>query len=256
MADVPTMTANRPIWIDLSSSDPAGSRAFYEKVFGWSIEISDDPQYGGYGIARLRDKDVAGIGGTMSPDQPTAWSVYLGSPDAAALGARVQAAGGRVIAPAFQVGDAGRIAVFQDPTGAFVSAWQPDTMSGFTATGPGTYQWAELSSRGIEAAIPFYESAFGWTHHTMPYPGTTGGYTQFFANGAAIAGGVEMSPMVPAQVPSYWMVYFAVEDVDATFARVLAADGREMLPPTDFPGGRFAIVADPQGATFAFRSVA
>ena len=56
--------------------------------------------------------------------------------------------------------------------------------------------------------------------------------------------------MVPAEVPSYWMVYFSVDDVDETYRKALATGAHEMLPPSDFPGGRFAIVSDPQGATF------
>ena len=57
-----------------------------------------------------------------------------------------------------------------------------------------------------------------------------------------------MNPMVPAEVPSYWLVYFAVDDVDASFRKAIELGAREMLGPQDFPGGRFAIVADPQGA--------
>ena len=47
------------------------------------------------------------------------------------------------------------------------------------------------------------------------------------------------------------MVYFSVADVDEVFGAVLVASGREMVGPTAFPGGRFAIVADPQGEVFA-----
>jgi hypothetical protein len=61
--------------------------------------------------------------------------------------------------------------------------------------------------------------------------------------------------MVPAEVPSYWMIYFAVADVDETFKKAMDAGGREMLGPQDYPGGRFAILSDPQGAVFAIRSV-
>jgi uncharacterized protein len=59
-----------------------------------------------------------------------------------------------------------------------------------------------------------------------------------------------MNPMVPAQVPSHWLVYFAVDDVDASFKKALAGGAREMTAPRDFPGGRLAIVIDPQGAAF------
>jgi predicted enzyme related to lactoylglutathione lyase len=61
---------------------------------------------------------------------------------------------------------------------------------------------------------------------------------------------MEMNPMVPAQVPSYWSVYFAVDDVDKAFQKAIAGGGKEMLEPADYPGGRFAILSDPQGAVF------
>jgi uncharacterized protein len=153
------------------------------------------------------------------------------------------------VMPAFDVGDQGRMAVFQDPAGAFISAWQPRAMGGFGAGHPNMFAWAELNARGVERAIPFYETVFGWTSETRPMPGGPP-YTMFQLDGVDVAGGMEMSPMVPSEVPSYWMVYFGVDDVDATFASVLAAGGREMMAPMAFPGGRFAIVADPQGAAF------
>lgn len=56
--------------------------------------------------------------------------------------------------------------------------------------------------------------------------------------------------MVPAEVPSYWQIYFNVDDVDAAYARALELGATEMLAPQDFPGGRFAIVSDPPGASF------
>jgi hypothetical protein len=59
-----------------------------------------------------------------------------------------------------------------------------------------------------------------------------------------------MNSMVPAQVPSYWTVYFAADDVDKAFKKAVDAGGQEMLAPQDFPGGRFAILSDPQGAVF------
>ena len=249
MAEARTSIANKPIWVDLSTPDPTGARDFYARLFGWDLVVNDDPQYGGYAMARIGEEDVAGIGPTMSPQAPAAWNLYIGAADAAAIGAKVTAAGGTVVAPAFAVGDVGRMAVFQDPSGAFISAWEPITMEGFRSTGEAKFGWAELSARGIARAIPFYEQVFGWTHRTSPM-GDAGDYTEFLLDGQSIAGGTEMNPMVPAEVPSYWLAYFTVEDVDQAFAAATSAGGREMLSPQDFPGGRFAIVADPQGAAF------
>jgi predicted enzyme related to lactoylglutathione lyase len=248
-------TTGRPMWIDLASKDPAGSRAFYSQLFGWDVHVSPDPQYGGYGRALLDGKDVAGIAPTMSPEAPTAWSMYIGTEDAAALGDAVTAAGGTVVMPAFDVGDQGRMAVFQDPTGAFISAWQVTSMGGFQTTGPGTFGWAELNARGVDRAVTFYETVFGWTDRTSDIPDGTK-YIEFLQGTDSIAGALEMHSMVPAQVPSYWMVYFSVADVDASYAAALAAGAQEMLPPRDFPGGRFAILSDPQGATFGLLKTA
>ena len=93
---MPVMNQDRPAWVDLSTSDPAGAHAFYTSVFGWQIEVETDPQYGGYAMARADGFDVAGIG-PAQPGAPTAWSLYLGTDDAVALGERVAAAGGTML---------------------------------------------------------------------------------------------------------------------------------------------------------------
>jgi hypothetical protein len=244
-----TAETARPVWVDLSSTDAAASRDFYAKLFGWEVTVSPDPQYGGYARARLGGRDVAGIGPAQSTAAPTAWSVYIGTADADAVAARVGAAGGTVVVPPFDVGDMGRMAVFQDPAGAFISAWQPRAMAGASGAGPGTFGWAELNARGLDRAVPFYRAVFGWTTRTSDMGGGRE-YTEFLAGDESVAGAWEMDPMIPAEVPSYWMVYFAIEDVEASFRRAVELGAREMLAPQDFAGGRFAIVADPLGAAF------
>jgi uncharacterized protein len=240
---------DKPVWVDLASSDPAGSRAFYSRLFGWKVEVNPDPQYGGYGIAELDGRRVAGIGPKMTAEAPTAWSVYIGTDDADDLARRVHAAGGTVVVDPMTVGDQGRMAVFADPAGAVISAWQPISMAGFSSGGPDSFGWAELNARGFEKASAFYAKVFGWRPEASPMPDGTV-YTQFAIGEAMIAGGMEMNPMVPLGVPSYWLPYFAVGDVDASYGKALAAGAQEMLGPTDFPGGRFAILSDPQGAAF------
>jgi len=255
MAEAKTAIANKPAWVDLSSSDPAGSREFYAKLFGWKVEVDPDPQYGGYALAKLNGKDVAGIGPKQSPEGPSAWAVYIGTPDAEELGKKVQAAGGKVIAPAFDIGEQGRMAVFQDPSGAFISGWQPTRMGGFQIGGANTYGWAELNARGVDKALPFYKKVFGWTVKTSPMGESGPPYNEFQIGGESIAGAMEMNPMVPAEMPSYWMVYFSVPDVDKAFKKATDAGATEMMAPQEFPGGRFAILSDPQGAAFGLLSM-
>lgn len=251
MADIKTAVANKPVWVDLSSDDAAASRDFYAKVFGWKLEVNPDPQYGGYAMANVGDQAVAGIGPKMAPQAPTAWTVYIGTEDAKATAGKVEAAGGKVIAPPFAVGEQGVMATFQDPSGAFISVWQPGAMAGVFPSGkPNTFGWAELNARGVEKAIPFYKAIFGWTAKKSEMGEGAPPYNEFQLNGESIAGGTEMNPMVPAQVPSYWLVYFAVDDVDGSFKKATVGGAQELVAPMDFPGGRFAIVRDPQGAPF------
>jgi len=183
-------------------------------------------------------------------EAPTAWSLYIGSEDLDALARTVEAAGGKTIAPPFDVGDQGRMAVFQDPSGAYISGWQPARMGVFTSGVENAFGWAELNARGIDRAIPFYTKVFGWTTKVSPMGEGMGDYTELQLGGTSILGAMEMMPMVPAEVPSYWMVYFNVADVDASFKRAIELGAREMVAPSDYPGGRFAILGDPQGAAF------
>ncbi len=250
MAEVSTATATKPTWVDLATSDADASRDFYSKLFGWDIEVTADPQYGGYALARIGGSDVAGIGPKQSPDAPTAWGIYIGTDDVDGVANKVQAAGGAVIAPPFDVGDQGRMAVFADPTGAVISAWQAGGMRNFLSNQPNTLGWAELNARGLERAIPFYETVFGWTHKTSPF-GDGQEYTEFLLDGESIAGAFEISPTSPADVPSYWAVYFSVDDVDGAFQKAIELGAQEVVAPQDYPGGRFAVLTDPQGASFA-----
>ncbi len=252
MAEAKTAVTHKPTWVDLSTSDPKAAREYYATLFGWKIEELGE-EAGFYSLARIGDKDVAGIGPKQSPEGPSAWMVYIGTADAEDTAKKVEAAGGTVIAAPFDVMDQGRMAVFQDPSGAFISVWQPAKMAGARLIGePNTLGWAELNSRGVDKSIPFYKKVFGWGEKTSEMAPDAGGgqYTEFQLAGDSIAGGMEMNPMVPAEVPSYWMVYFAVDDVDKAFKKATEAGGQEMLAPQDMPGGRFAILSDPQGAAF------
>ena len=60
MAQVASAVTSKPAWVDLATTDPEAAKDFYSKLFGWSLEVSDDPQYGGYATAKLEDKSVAG----------------------------------------------------------------------------------------------------------------------------------------------------------------------------------------------------
>ena len=253
MAETKTSVANAPIWLDLSSSNPDASREFYSKLFGWKIDVNPDPQYGGYALAKLGGKDVAGIGPKQDPSGPSAWLIYVGTKDADETVKKTTAAGGHVIVEPIQVGPQGRMVVIQDPAGAFIGVWEPGEMKGAgVMNAPNSFSWSELNARGIDKSLDFYKKVFGWSHKVSEMGGQGGmpAYNEFQVNGESIAGGMEMNDMVPKEVPSYWMPYFEVADVDKASSKAKELGAQEMVPPQDFPGGRFSIVSDPEGAAF------
>jgi len=251
MAEAKTAVAHKPVWTDLSTSDPKAAGKFYSSVFGWKVEVNPDPQYGGYALAKAGGKDVAGIGPKQMDEAPTAWTVYIGTPNAAETAKKAEAAGAKVIVPVMEVGEQGHMAIIQDPSGAYLGLWQAGKMQGSQSTGSNAMGWAELNARGFHKAEPFYKKLFGWGEKKTPASAENPTeYTEFQLDGKSVAGAMEMNPMVPAEVPSYWMVYFNVDNVDKAFDKVIAEGGKEMVSPQDMPGGRFAIVSDPQGAAF------
>ncbi|TMD07750.1 MAG: VOC family protein [Chloroflexi bacterium] len=162
MPEVAVSAPGTPTWIDVSTKDVDGAVAFYEGVFGWQT-VDPGPDAGGYRLFKKNGKDVAGIGPTQDPNQPPAWSVYIATENADATAEKVKQAGGNVIAPPFDVLKSGRMAVFQDPTGAFISVWQANEMKGSELMDePGTLAWAELNTRGVDNAKGFYKQVFGW----------------------------------------------------------------------------------------------
>lgn len=251
MPEVATYAPAIPVWADLATSDLEAAKKFYRQLFGWDLQTAPDPEAGGYTMAALKGKDVVGLGPQMSKDQPPMWSVYFGTDDADATARKVTEAGGQVIAPPFDVLKSGRMAVFQDPSDAYFSVWQPGEHRGFGVTeAPNSFAWAELNTRGLEKVKAFYQKVFGWAIKSSPMGEGMPPYTEWQLNGKSIGGGMEMGSQMPAQVPPHWLVYIAVSDTDAAAKKVSELGGRVNFPPSDYPGGRFAVVADPQGAVF------
>jgi uncharacterized protein len=238
-----------PSWVDIGT-DVEPAKEFYSSLFNWTtLDAGPPEETGGYGFFQKDGQMVAGYGPQQGQGPPY-WSTYVSVADADQVAKEVEAAGGTVIMAPMDVMAAGRMAVFQDPQGAFISAWQPGEHIGAQLVNePGSISWNELNSRDVEGSKAFYTRVFGWaelTHTGGPMP-----YTEFQLGGQSIAGMLEMPPMVPAEVPSHWLVYFAVEDTDASVAKAQELGGSVRMEPMDIPVGRFAVLGDPQGATFA-----
>lgn len=238
-----------PSWVDLSSTDLAGAKAFYGALFGWDA-TEGSPEAGGYCMFQKQGKNVAGLGPVMDSSQSPTWMTYVSVQDADATIAKVGAAGGTVVVAPMDVLDAGRMAVFIDPTGAALALWQPGAHSGADlANEPGTFTWNELQTRDTAAAESFYRSVFGWgadTRRDGPLA-----YTEWKRGADSVGGMMDMPAEVPPQIPAYWLVYFAVEECDASAAQSTGLGGAILLDPLDVAPGRFAVLSDPTGAVFA-----
>jgi predicted enzyme related to lactoylglutathione lyase len=240
-----------PSWIDLSTTDRAAAKEFYSALFGWTYEDQQAGPDATYTMASLKGATVAGMADLMS-DQvaqgvPPHWQSYVTVADADATATAATSAGGTVLAGPFDVVDAGRMAVLQDPTGAVVAIWQPVNHIGAGLVNEhGTLTWNELMSPDVEKAAGFYKAVFGWDAETNTAGGMT--YTEFKVGGQSIAGA--MAPPMEG-IPPVWGIYFAVDDTDATVAEATRRGATLINGPVDIPVGRFAVLMDPQGAVFS-----
>ena len=106
--------------------------------------------------------------------------------------------------------------------------------------------WYELATNDLAGAEAFYAAVLGWNWSDSGTPGMT--YMLGKSDGDMVAGMMTATPPQPVA----WQVYFAVDNCDATFEQAKALGAQAYVPPADIPNtGRFAVMGDPQGATFA-----
>jgi predicted enzyme related to lactoylglutathione lyase len=247
MAERTAYAPGIPCWVDLQTSDQAAAKRFYTALFGWGYDEQPMGDDAVYAMSTIRGKHAAAIA-PLPPQQgiPPHWNTYVASADVDATTDRVSGAGGSVVMPPMDVMDAGRMAVIQDPTGAMICAWQAKNNIGSQVVNEaGAFTWSELSTSDVDKATAFYGKVFDWKTQ-RPFEGTD--YTVLQNDDRAI-GGAMKSPM--EGMPSFWLVYFDVDDTDATVKTARDNGASIMVEPTDIPEvGRFAVITDPQGASF------
>lgn len=191
---------------------------------------------------------------SLNPDMlargvPPHWMIYVAVTDADKTAEKIAPAGGKVVAPPFDVMDYGRMAILQDPAGAMISIWQPKTHPGVGITGvPGTVCWADLMTPEPQRAAEFYGQVFDW----RPEPGKDGSGYLHIKNGNDYIGGIPPKEHFNPNTPPHWMIYFQVQNSDSSTTQAGKAGANIYVPPMTVEGvGRWSIVADPQGAAFA-----
>jgi predicted enzyme related to lactoylglutathione lyase len=260
--------AGVPCWVETLQPDPQAALDFYGPLFGWEFSgpgpMPGDPP-GQYFVARVRDRDVAGIGSLPERSGPPApaWSTYIRVDSADETAEQAKHAGGSLRDGPFDVLPAGRMAVLADPTGAPVCVWEARAREGAQLVNePRAWSMSLLHTSDPERSNAFYGAAFGWEPERFDaggaeitlwrLPGYVGGEPLQPVPRDVVAGMIPSGgDDSPSAVQPHWSVDFWVDDADATAEHATKLGGKVVVPPYDTPGFRSAVLADPGGAMFS-----
>jgi predicted enzyme related to lactoylglutathione lyase len=241
-------------WIELNTTDQNAAKTFYSKLFGWQPDDSPMGPDAFYTTFKIDGRSAAAAFSMDSAQRaqgvPPHWGIYMQVANADDAAAKAKQLGGNVIAGPFDVMEYGRMAVLQDPTGAYFCVWQSKTHTGIQiAHVNGALCWADLSTDDPKRAEEFYGGLFGWQF--IRDAKDPSGYLHI-QNGEHMIGGVPPGTHRKPGVPPHWLAYIQVDDVDAVAKNAAAMGAKLLLPPMSMEGvGKMSVVADPQGAVFA-----
>jgi len=254
MQETPEYKPGTFCWVELGTSDSAAAKKFYTELFGWGFNDHDAGPGMVYTMLTLDGKEVGALY-QMPPDMasmgiPPNWLSYAAVASADESAAKAKELGATLMKEPFDVMDVGRMAAVQDPTGAVFALWEGRAHKGAGVVNvPGSLVWNELATTDTAKAGEFYSRLFGWKPDVKQFGPME--YT-IFQHGERGAGGMFQITPEMTGVPPHWLVYFSVDDCDATVKKATELGAKTMKPADDIPGvGRFAILKDPQGAAFA-----
>ncbi|HEX3454782.1 MAG TPA: VOC family protein [Gaiellaceae bacterium] len=231
------------VWRENVSTDPQRAQAFYTQLFGWEIEHFQAGDFD-YPMISSGGKTHGGFP-TVPEGTPAHWVSNVLVDDTDDTIEKAKSAGGELLVGPMDIPEVGRYAVLKDPQGAVFVAFQGTGEGGPTGEG-GVFVWDELGTQDVGGAETFYNAVFGWTTSDMGEE--YGGYKIFNLGEKGVGG---LMKMPDPSVPSMWVPYVAVEDVDATVAKAQELGGSAVIEGMDVPNvGRIAVLTDPNGAAF------
>lgn len=252
MAEMTSYPAGTFCWVDLATNAPEAAKTFYGEIFGWTSEDLATDYEVPYSILERDGKRAAALY-EMAPEQGAFpyWASYVRVMDVQASAEQAVELGGRLVMPAVDVMQLGRMAFIQDPTGAVLGLWEPGSLFGAELDNTyGARSWSELQTRNTKAAARFYQDLFGWSARTSKSL-MDGRYTLFELDGKEVGGMLELDASWGSMPPN-WSIYFGVEDCDGAVATTKRLGGSIVMDPMEIENvGRFAFLGDPQGAIFA-----
>lgn len=261
-----------PCWVDCQQADPGSVLPFYSGLFGWTFEsvMPEGSDGGEYHMGRIRGLDAGAIASLPPGAPPRAqWNTYVAVSDIEDGTAAVRDAGGTVLMEAFDVMDAGRMAVVDDPEGAALCLWQANENIGARVVNEhGALNFNSLATRDLASAEAFYQAVFGWRilpldsgamwilpgygdHLEAKTPGLRANMEQMGAPDGFVDVVARVNTIAADDdSPSGWTVTFGVDDAAAAAAKAIELGGEVVAGPFDAPWTRLAVIRDPGGAEF------
>lgn len=248
-----------PCWVDTVQPDPDAAVAFYGSLFGWTF---DPVCPNGYRVARANGRRVVGVGPAPAGVDRGAWLTYVLVADLDETARSVAEAGGTTLTGPLEGENGERTALFADPSGAPFGVRQGSTPTvAEIVDAPGAWQMSALHTPDLTGAQAFYARVFGWRLTTTSPAGIglwhLAGSTRRESDPTLPDDVVAVATATdPASgVPPHWAVNVQVPDAGACAARVVELGGSLLVPPTDAPGFRNAVLADLGGGVLAVSQI-
>ena len=253
MAVATSTVLGRPVWYELMTTDMKAAEAFYKTVVGWQTAPFEGA---GKPYTQFSRGGKNYVGGVMTKPAevkaPPFWAMYVAVPDLKEAVSKIKRLGGKTHTEVIEIPTVGRLQMLMDPQGAAFYIIEPSVEEQRPEGPPqlGDVSWHELMTTDLNAAMKFYQEAFGWKPTDAMDMGEMGIY-QIFNRPSGRIGGMMNKPTTMANVPPNWQIYFRVPDVDAAAERIRANGGKILNGPMDVPDGdRVVNAMDPQGAAF------
>jgi uncharacterized protein len=241
----------RWVWGELFADNVDTEKDFYKKVFGWQFE-SVGTGTNTYTLIRANERPIAGIVHYAKPAdaaRAARWLALMSVPDAARAADQAAASGGKVLAPTRLFPGRGEVAVLADPEGALfgvihtASGDPPDAFPSYNS-----WLWLELWAKDASRMADFYRPIGAYTISRQEGSGDRT-ELHLMADGYPRAGVLEIERK---DVPSTWLPYVRVKDLQLTVSAIERAGGRIIVAPNpEIRNGKVAVFLDPLGAAMA-----
>ena len=108
--------------------------------------------------------------------------------------------------------------------------------------------WHELNTWEPEIALAFYGRTLGWKFDSTRLP-DGGSYWIARKDNKPVGGVFELTSPDYSDIPSHWMTYLTVSDMDKAEQDTVREGGEVIRPSAHIPGvGKLAVVSDSAGA--------